>query len=230
MKNKNKILTPLLYLAFVVFLPWWIYFLLNKCLGSWTTNWWTTRQSESLFNNINEKSLLEKFIEFEEFLLFDEIVKKDVETHPQEFLIGIHKQAIQLIKIQNDSDIHFIFHLVTNLICFFILSVFAISRNENLSILNSWAREFLYNLSDTVKVFWILLLTDFFIGFHSPRGWEFIITFIYKDLGFCDNDLIIAVLVCSFPVILDTILKYWVFLYLNRVSPSLVVIYHSVNE
>nr|YP_009994441.1 chloroplast envelope membrane protein [Cuscuta approximata]QNP08562.1 chloroplast envelope membrane protein [Cuscuta approximata] len=230
MKNQNKVFTPLLYLAFVVFLPWWIYFLLNKCLGSWITNWWTTRQSESFLNNINEKSLLEKFIEFEEFLLLDEIVKKDVETHPQEFIIGIHKQAIQLIKIQNNSDIHLIFRLATNLICFFILSVSAISRNENLSILNSWAREFLYNLSDTIKVFCILLLTDLCIGFHSPRGWEFIITFISKDLVFCDNDLIISGLVCTFPVILDTIFKYWVFRYLNRVSPSLVVLYHSLNE
>ncbi|CAH9120591.1 unnamed protein product [Cuscuta europaea] len=230
MKNKNKVFTPLLYLAFVVFLPWWIYFLLNKCLGSWITNWWTTRQSESFFNNINEKSLLEKFIEFEEFLLLDEIVKKDVETHPQEFIIGIHKQAIQLIKIQKYSDIHLIFRLATNLICFFILSVSAILRNENLSLLNSWAREFLYNLSDTIKVFCILLLTDLCIGFHSPRGWEFIITFISKDLGFCDNDLIISGLVCTFPVILDTIFKYWVFRYLNRVSPSLVVLYHSLNE
>ncbi|RCU34567.1 hypothetical protein DVA76_19700, partial [Acinetobacter baumannii] len=34
----------------------------------------------------------------------------------------------------------------------------------------------------------------------------------------------------TFPVILDTILKYWIFHYLNRVSPSLVVVYHSMNE
>nr|YP_009994505.1 chloroplast envelope membrane protein [Cuscuta pedicellata]QNP08626.1 chloroplast envelope membrane protein [Cuscuta pedicellata] len=227
---KNKVFTPLFYLAFIVFLPWGIYFLLNKCMGSWTTNWWTTRESEILSTNINENSLLEKFIQFEEFLLLDEIIKKDTETYPQEFRIGIHKEAIQLIKIQKENDIDLIFRLSTNLICFVILSVSAISRNENLAILNSWAREFIWNLSDTVKVFSILLFTDLCIGFHSPRGWEFIITFIYQDFGFGHNDPIISGLVCTFPVIIDTIFKYWVFRYLNRISPSLVVIYHSMND
>ena len=54
--------------------------------------------------------------------------------------------------------------------------------------------------------------------------------FFYKDFGFAQNDQIISGLVSTFPVILDTILKYWIFSYLNRVSPSLVVIYHSMND
>ncbi|GFP79552.1 chloroplast envelope membrane protein [Phtheirospermum japonicum] len=53
---------------------------------------------------------------------------------------------------------------------------------------------------------------------------------VYKDFGFIHNDQIISGLVSTFPVILDTILKYWIFRYLNRVSPSLVVIYHSMND
>ena len=53
---------------------------------------------------------------------------------------------------------------------------------------------------------------------------------IYKDFGFDHNDQIISGLVSTFPVILDTILKFFLFRYLNRVSPSLVVIYHSMND
>jgi len=52
----------------------------------------------------------------------------------------------------------------------------------------------------------------------------------YKDFGFAQNDLIIFGLVSTFPFILDTILKYWIFRYLNRISPSLVVIYHLMND
>ena len=88
----------------------------------------------------------------------------------------------------------------------------------------------IYNLSDTIKAFSILLLTDLCIGFHSTHGWELVIGFVYKDFGFAQNDQIISGLVSTFPVILDTILKYWIFRYLNRVSPSLVVIYHSMND
>nr|DAC84645.1 TPA_asm: envelope membrane protein [Nicotiana obtusifolia] len=227
---KKKAFTPLFYLASIVFLPWWISFSVNKCLESWVTNWWNTGQSEIFLNNIQEKSLLEKFIELEELLFLDEIIKEYSETHLEEFGIGIHKETIQLIKIQNENRIHTILHFSTNIICFIILSGYSILGNEKLVILNSWAQEFLYNLSDTVKAFSILLLTDLCIGFHSPHGWELMIGSIYKDFGFVHNDQIISGLVSTFPVILDTIFKYWIFRYLNRLSPSLVVIYHSMND
>ncbi|KAL2902241.1 Chloroplast envelope membrane protein [Bienertia sinuspersici] len=131
--------------------------------------------------------------------------------------------------MHNEDCIHMILHFTTNLICLFILSGYSIMGNKELILLNSWIQEFLYNLSDTIKAFSILLLIDLCIGFHSPHGWELMIVFIYKDFGFAHNDPIISGLVSTFPVILDTILKYWIFRYLNRVSPSLVVIYHSMN-
>uniref|UniRef100_A0A453MTX4 Chloroplast envelope membrane protein n=1 Tax=Aegilops tauschii subsp. strangulata TaxID=200361 RepID=A0A453MTX4_AEGTS len=46
---------------------------------------------------------------------------------------------------------------------------------EELVILNSWVQEFFYNLNDSIKAFFILLVTDFFVGFHSTRGWELVI-------------------------------------------------------
>nr|ATV97391.1 chloroplast envelope membrane protein [Gustavia augusta] len=227
---KKKAVTPLLYLAFIVFLPWWISLFLNKSLESWVINWWNTRQSETFLNDIQEKNILEKFIELEELLFLDEMIKEYSETHLQKFRIGIHQETIQLIKIYNEDRIHTILHFSTNIICFIILSSYSILGNEELFILNSWAQEFLYNLSDTIKAFSILLLTDLCIGFHSPHGWELMIGSIYKDFGFVHNDQIISGLVSTFPVILDTIFKYWIFRYLNRVSPSLVVIYHSMND
>nr|WDD39011.1 envelope membrane protein [Camellia pitardii var. cryptoneura] len=201
-------------------------------MESWVINWWNTKQSKTYLNDIQEKNILEKFIELEELLLLEEMIKEYSETHLQiqNFRIGIHKETIQLIKIYNEDRIHMILHFSTNIICFIILSGYSILGNEELVILNSWAQEFLYNLSDTIKAFSILLLTDLCIGFHSPHGWELMIGSVYKDFGFVHNDQIISGLVSTFPVILDTILKYWIFHYLNRVSPSLVVIYHSMND
>nr|WMY25129.1 chloroplast envelope membrane protein [Camellia rhytidophylla] len=229
---KKKKLTPLLYLASIVFLPWWISLSFNKSMESWVINWWNTKQSKTYLNDIQEKNILEKFIELEELLLLEEMIKEYSETHLQiqNFRIGIHKETIQLIKIYNEDRIHMILHFSTNIICFIILSGYSILGNEELVILNSWAQKFLYNLSDTIKAFSILLLTDLCIGFHSPHGWELMIGSVYKDFGFVHNDQIISGLVSTFPVILDTILKYWIFRYLNRVSPSLVVIYHSMND
>nr|YP_010540293.1 chloroplast envelope membrane protein [Staphylea bumalda]ADD31147.1 envelope membrane protein [Staphylea colchica]UYF20416.1 chloroplast envelope membrane protein [Staphylea bumalda] len=229
---KKKAFIPLLYLASIVFLPGWISFSFNKSLESWVTNLWNTRQSETFLNDIQEKRILEKFIELEELFLLDEIIKEYPQTHLQKLRIGIgmHKETIQLIKMHNEDRIHTILHFSTNIICFVILSGYSILGNEELVILNSWVQEFLYNLSDTIKAFSILLLTDLCIGFHSPHGWELMIGYVYKDFGFVYNDQILSGLVSTFPVILDTILKYCIFRYLNRVSPSLVVIYHSMND
>nr|YP_010984548.1 envelope membrane protein [Kirengeshoma koreana]WOK78630.1 envelope membrane protein [Kirengeshoma koreana] len=227
---KKKAFTPLLYLASIVFLPWWISLSFNKTLESWVTNWWNTRQSETFLTDIQEKSILEKFIELEELLFLEEMINEYSDIHLQKLRIGIHKETIQLIKIHNEGRIHTILHFSTNIICFVILSGYSILGNEELVILNSWTQEFLYNLSDTIKAFSILLLTDLCIGFHSPHGWELMIDSVYKDFGFFHNDQIISGLVSTFPVILDTIFKYLIFRYLNRVSPSLVVIYHSMND
>nr|YP_010504264.1 chloroplast envelope membrane protein [Chrysosplenium glossophyllum]UXE32896.1 chloroplast envelope membrane protein [Chrysosplenium glossophyllum] len=227
---KKKAFIPLLYLVSIVFLPWWISLVFNKSMESRVTNWWNTRQSKMFLNDIQENNILEKFIELEELFLLNEMIKEYPETHLQKLSLGIHNETIQLIKMNNEDRIHTILHFSTNIICFLILSGYSILGNEELVILNSWVQEFLYNLSDTIKAFSILLLTDLCIGFHSPHGWELMLGSVYKDFGFAHNDQIISGLVSTFPVILDTILKYWIFRYLNRVSPSLVVIYHSMND
>nr|YP_010877467.1 chloroplast envelope membrane protein [Hechtia michoacana]WHE19263.1 chloroplast envelope membrane protein [Hechtia michoacana] len=232
MKNekKKKALPSFPYLVSIVFLPWWISLSFNKCLELWVTNWWNTWQSETLLNDIQEKNVLERFIELEELFLLDEMIKEYPETHIQKLRIGMHKETIQLVKTHNEYHLHIILHFSTNIISFAILSGYFILGNEKLVILNSWVQEFLYNLSDTIKAFSILLVTDLWIGFHSTHGWELIIGSFYNDFGLAHNDQIISGLVSTFPVILDTIVKYWIFHYLNRVSPSLVVIYHSMNE
>ncbi|KAI5638154.1 hypothetical protein M9H77_00659 (chloroplast) [Catharanthus roseus] len=224
---KKKAFTPLVS---IVFLAWWLSLSFQKSLESWVTNWWNAGQSESFLNDIQERRILEKFIELEELLVLDEMIEEYSETRLHKLRIGVQKETIQLIKIHNEDRIHTILHFWINIICFVILSSYSILGNEELVILNSWAQEFLYNLSDTVKAFSILLLTDLCIGFHSTHGWELMIGSVYKDFGFVQNDQIISGLVSTFPVILDTVFKYWIFRYLNRVSPSLVVIYHSMND
>ncbi|XVF26784.1 hypothetical protein REPUB_Repub14bG0048500 [Reevesia pubescens] len=107
------------------------------------------------------------------------MIKEFPKTNLQKLHIGIHKETIQLIKMHNEDHIHMILHFSTNLTCFIILSDYTILDNEKLVILNSWVQEFLYNLSNTIKAFSILLLNDLCIGFHSPHSWELMIHYIY---------------------------------------------------
>ncbi|KAH0849733.1 LOW QUALITY PROTEIN: hypothetical protein HID58_096134, partial [Brassica napus] len=152
------------------FLPWLISLCCNKSLKTWITNWWNTRQCETFLNDIQEKSVLEKFIQLEELFQLDEMIKEYPETDLQQFRLGIHKETIQFIKIHNEYRIHTILHFSTNLISFVILSGYSF-----------WVIQL--KLFDS-------LLTDLCIGFHSPHGWELMIGYIYKDFGFAHYEQI----------------------------------------
>nr|YP_010016560.1 chloroplast envelope membrane protein [Scurrula chingii]QOJ44514.1 chloroplast envelope membrane protein [Scurrula chingii] len=231
--TKKKVfirILSLISLFFLVFFTWWSSLSFKKSMESWSINWWNKRQSETLLNDIQENGILEKFIELERLLLLDEMINESSETHIQKLNIGIHKETVQLIKMYNQDYMNTILNFSINIMSFIILSVYSILGNDELVILNSRVQELLYNLNDTIKAFSILLVTDLCIGFHSPHGWELMIDSIYNDFGFDHNDQIISVLSSTFPVILDTIFKYGIFHYLNRISPALVLIYHSMAE
>ena len=122
--KKKKALPSLLYLVFIVLLPWGVSSSFNKCLELWIKNWWNTRQSETLLTDIQEKRILERFIELEELSLLDEMIKGKLKTHVQKPPTGIHKEIIQWVKINNEDHLHTILHFSTNIICLAILSGF----------------------------------------------------------------------------------------------------------
>lgn len=232
---KKKTFMPFKVKAFIpliciVFLPWWISFLLNKCFESWVSNWWNTFKSEMILNDLQEKSILKTFRELEELFFLDEILKEDSETGLQELRIGIYRETIQLIKAYNENRIQTILRFSTNIIYFIVLSVYSIFGKEELFILNSWVQEFLYNLSDTLKAMSILFLSELFFGYHSIHAWELMIDLVYKYFGLPQNDIIQAFLQAMLPAILGVIFKYWTFFYLNCVSPSLLVTYTEIKN
>ncbi|MBW4578469.1 MAG: proton extrusion protein PcxA [Tildeniella nuda ZEHNDER 1965/U140] len=107
--------------------------------------------------------------------------------------------------------------------------VLMVSRRE-VAILKSFIDDTVYGLSDSAKAFVIILLTDTFVGFHSPHGWEVLLEGLSKHWGLPANRDFIFLFIATFPVILDTIFKYWIFRYLNRISPSAVATYKNMNE
>ncbi|KAG5576154.1 hypothetical protein H5410_056288 [Solanum commersonii] len=90
----------------------------------------------------------------------------------QEFGIGIHKETIQLITIQNENRMDTILHFSTNIIRFGILSGYSILGKEKL----------------------------FFSDIIHP-SWEFAIRSIYNEVGVVANEQTITILVCILPEI-----------------------------
>ncbi|MEB3335517.1 MAG: proton extrusion protein PcxA [Cyanobacteriota bacterium] len=91
---------------------------------------------------------------------------------------------------------------------------------RDLQVFRGFLDELVYGLSDSAKAFGIILFTDIFVGFHSPEGWTVLLEGVAEHLGLPARENFILLFIATFPVVLATIFKYWIFRYLNRVSPS----------
>lgn len=105
----------------------------------------------------------------------------------------------------------------------------AVLKRQRL-ILQSFVVESLYSLSDTTKSFLLILVTDGIVGFHSSIGWQCLGEVVLERFGFAPQNDLMLLFVSTCPVFLNTMFKYWIFRYLNKISPSTVVIYHNMIE
>jgi hypothetical protein len=137
----------------------------------------------------------------------------DVESQLREKAVEIagefrHKSAIAISNIFAD---------ILASISFVLVILF--SKRDIIS-LQYFLDNIVSSLSDSAKAFLIILFTDVFVGFHSPHGWEVLLEGFAAHLGLPASRNYIFLFIATFPVVLDTIFKYWIFRYLSRLSPS----------
>ena len=217
------------YIICLLLFPWVISTICKVLiLQPLVENYWNTAQYQVFINASQQQQALTRLQEIEELFWLDIVLTSVSPNHIQ--TSEIHQKTIELVSVWNRNSIYTILHLLTDLISITCVGFLLILGKKRLAILNSWIQELFYSLSDTMKAFCILLFTDLCIGFHSPHGWEMLIAWFLEHLGFAHNKHIISCFVSTFPVILDTVFKYWIFRHLNRISPSIVVTYHTMNE
>jgi hypothetical protein len=107
--------------------------------------------------------------------------------------------------------------------------VLTVNRRD-LAALKSLMDHLVYGLSDSAKAFIIILLTDMFVGYHSPEGWEVLLEGLARHIGLVADHDLIYLFIATVPVIMATVFKFWIFRYLNSISPSAVATYKEMNE
>ena len=140
------------------------------------------------------------------------------------------EKALKLAVLYNKESTLAIINLFGDLVTCGSIALLFVWMKPQIIILKSFLTESLYSLSDTTKSFLLILVTDLLVGFHSPRGWEIAIEVLLRHFGLPENQDFIFLFVAAFPVFLDTIFKYWIFRYLNKISPSTVATYHNMIE
>jgi hypothetical protein len=191
---------------------------------------WNIEDPNLFLNESQEERAFTELQRFEEKIHFEALIGKTPNVSHEIVNQQIAKKAkIIAIKYANESvdAIKNIFSDIVSIIAF--LLILSITKRQ-ISILKSFINQLIYSLSDTAKAFLIILVTDIFVGFHSPHGWEVIIETMLRHLGLPESRDFIFIFIATFPVILDTIFKYWIFRYLNKLAPSAVATYHSMNE
>ena len=177
-----------------------------------------------------EEKALAELGAYREKIIFENFIKEEPILSPEE-VNGIVKEKAREIaheyQIQSASALKNIFADLFSVAAFIIFLVFS---KPSIAVLKDFFDHVVYGLSDSAKAFIIILFTDIFVGFHSPHGWEVVLEGISRHWGLPASHDFIYLFIATFPVILDTIFKYWIFRYLNRISPSAVATYHNMNE
>lgn len=132
-----------------------------------------------------------------------------------------HQQSLSIIT-------NWVLDLMTALVFSFLL----IYSTPQILILKTFFIESLLSLSETTKCFFLIFFLDLLVGFHSSKSWEIFLQFVIEHFGFQihPNQNFIFFFISTFPVLLDTIFKYWIFRYLNKISPSTVATYQAMIE
>jgi len=191
---------------------------------------WNKSQPDIFLNESQEERAFAELQRYEERVHFEMLIGKIPASSYESMEKTIKIKAVKLAKeyaMESADSIKNILADITSLASFIWL---IIGGQRQVYILKSFINELIYGLSDTAKAFLIILFTDMFVGFHSPHGWEVIIEVLLRHFGLPESRDFIFLFISTFPVILDTIFKYWIFRYLNKVSPSAVATYHNMNE
>lgn len=231
-KSRNKTAISIRFLLILIIVP----LLTHQATKSLiitplVQRYFANHQQEILF--INQDMEEEAFMElhrYEEQLHFRSMIGIIPPISEEEEEAAIKLKAEELSEEFRGRGVNAIGNVFAD---FFSLAAFAgiiFFCKREIQIIKSFLDEIAYGLSDSAKAFLIILLTDMFVGYHSPHGWEVILEGIARHLGLPENREFNFLFIATFPVILDTVLKYWIFRYLNRISPSSVATYKNMNE
>lgn len=189
----------------------------------------STSESEIFLNYEMEEKAFEEMQKYEEKLKFEQLLT-GTEFSPPLLEEKIKAKVGDIAKTYRHESTDAIENVFADLCALAAFIWLLITSKREIATLKDFIDQVVYGLSDSAKAFIIILFTDMFVGFHSPHGWEVILAGISRHLGLPENHSFIFLFIATFPVILDTIFKYWIFRYLNRISPSAVATYRNMNE
>jgi CemA family len=229
--SQGKTRTSLRFILMLILVPLLVQYISKIVIVGPAIDLYRSYRHADVFLNVNlqkeafeEMELFEKQLKFQQMVgltpkLTGEEMEERVKTKAEAIKVSFYRQSAEAVKnwFADILSIVTFAWLITN-------------SQQQIRILKSFIDDLVSGLSDTAKAFIIILLTDTFVGFHSPHGWEIILEGTARHLGIPENREFNSLFIATFPVLIDTVFKYWIFRYLTGQSPSSVATYKSMNE
>ncbi len=189
-----------------------------------------TNHGDVFLNQNLEKEALEELEQFERHLKFQMITGLVPEISAKEIEEKVKEQAEEIKRDFIDKSTNAIKNWFADAASIVAFTLIITKSKRQLANLLEFIDSIISGVSDTAKAFIIILLTDTFVGFHSPHGWEILLEGMAEHLGIPESHSFNSLFIATFPVFLDTIFKYWIFRYLIGQSPSAVATFKTMNE
>ena len=186
--------------------------------------------SQVFLNYEMKEEALHELHSYEESLKFENLITQAPPLSSEVIESKVKHKASELAKEFHHKSNSAVGNVFADMLALAAFGLVLLTSRKEIIVLKSFMDDIIYGLSDSAKAFIIILFTDMFVGFHSPHGWEVILEGITSHLGIAANKSFIGLFIATFPVILDTICKYWIFRYLSKISPSAVATLRNMNE
>ena len=176
-----------------------------------------------------EEKAAEKLRLYKQELEFDAFLKGVQPLDDGQLRYKLREKATELKHDADEESLKAIKNVFADLAGLIAFAVVCLVSRDELRVLRGFLDEAVYGLSDSAKAFAIILFTDIFVGYHSPEGWSVLLEGIAGHFELPSSQSFVYLFIATFPVVLATIFKYWIFRYLNRVSPSSVATLKGMN-
>jgi hypothetical protein len=138
-------------------------------------------------------------------------------------------KATDLWREAREAELNGLKNLLADLVAVGTFAGLVYFNRSRLKILRSATNRTFLSLTDPVKVFIFILVTDMFVGFHSAEGWSVILNGVGRHFGLAENEAAVGIFIATVPVFLDSCIKFWIFSYLTRFSPASSAVYERMN-
>ncbi|MEA5616995.1 proton extrusion protein PcxA [Cronbergia sp. UHCC 0137] len=230
--NRNRTRRAIKFLLLLVIIPILTQNFAQKFVVSPILININSQRTTPIFLNLDmENEALNKFRIYGQQLRFEQLLRQAPEmTSPEIIPTKLKNKAIEIAAEFRNKSNKAISNLFADFISLIAFSLVIVFSKKDIVFVKYFIDSIIYGLSDSAKAFLIILFTDIFVGFHSPHGWEIILEGLAEHLGLPANRNAIFTFIATFPVILDTIFKYWIFRYLSRLSPSALATLKEMDE